>query len=202
MITRQMKSHESGEFFFTWTFACLVGSVAGLAIGIAVTNFIWPSPALPPNTQFNMIFMHEIFFYQVIVGLSIGFFTGILEWLVLRSYLPNTGRWWILTSMGIWTIFPAAIYALSSSLWPLEIVIQPGLTGTALGIAQWFFLRRLVPKAGWWILARAVSSFVSFFSVTLNPNIDAVIFRGLIVGAITGLVLIFLLEQPSFYKNQ
>jgi len=46
MLFRQMKVHESGEFFFTWTFASLVGSVVGLVIGQTVTDTFLPSPCL------------------------------------------------------------------------------------------------------------------------------------------------------------
>jgi BetI-type transcriptional repressor, C-terminal len=55
-------------------------------------------------------------------------FSGVMEWLVLRSYLPLSGRWWILTSVVSWAIFPAATYALSSLLWTPDVVFQSGLT--------------------------------------------------------------------------
>jgi hypothetical protein len=111
MEARQMKSHESGEFFFIWTFTSLVGSVAGLVIGQAVADILWPHPLHALLSEI------EIFFRLVIVGLAVGIFLGVMEWFVVRSYLPNTGRWWILTSVGIWAIFPAVTSAFSSLLW-------------------------------------------------------------------------------------
>jgi hypothetical protein len=54
----------------------------------------------------------------------------------------------------------------------------------------------MVAKAGWWILARTVSSILIYWSISFSSNIlSVVIVRGLIAGTITGIVLIFLLEQ-------
>jgi len=142
----------------------------------------------------------EIFCRLLIVGLSFGIFTGIIEWLILRSYLSHSSRWWILTSVCVWAIFPVGTYALSSLLLTPGVAFQSVLTGITLGLAQWFFLRRLVPRAGWWVLARGFSGFVSFFSISLHTFIESAVFRGLIVGAITSFALIYLLEWPAAKK--
>jgi len=84
--------------------------------------------------------------------------------------------------------------------------------GLILGIPQWLVLRRHLPKAGWWVLANALAwmvgmvivfvgtSFILPEGVTLSVALMLLLFlfaAGAAVGAIHGLVLIWLLRSRS-----
>ncbi len=94
------------------------------------------------------------------------------------------------------------IYALAAGL---------GLVaGSILGAPQWLALRRHLPKAGWWVLANALAwmlgmvvvflgtSFIPAQGMTLHVALVLLLFvvaAGALVGAVHGLVLIWLLHQ-------
>jgi len=81
--------------------------------------------------------------------------------------------------------------------------------GAILGAAQWLALRRHVPKAGWWIPANALAwmlgmvvvflgtSFIPAEGITVPVALILLLFvvaAGAVVGAVHGLVLIWLLH--------
>ncbi len=192
-----LQEANEGEFWFLWVFVATLGLIAGLVIGAEILDILWPGPPALPNVIIDYMVTH-IFLRLMIVGALVGFLMGGCEWLVVRHYLPKSGGWWLLTSISIWAIFPPVAEAISSWIHTREVGIQPLLTGITIGIAQWYFLRRIIPKAGWWILARTVSSFLIFFSITPSPLIESsVVILGLVASAITGIAITLLLRQPS-----
>jgi hypothetical protein len=81
--------------------------------------------------------------------------------------------------------------------------------GSILGVPQWLALRRHVPKAGWWILANAAAwllgmvvvfmgtSFIPVDGITWPVALVLLLFvvaAGTVVGAVHGLMLIWLLH--------
>ncbi len=81
--------------------------------------------------------------------------------------------------------------------------------GTILGASQWLALRRHLPKAGWWVLANALAwmlgmvvvfigtSFIPAKGITVPVALLLLLFvvaAGAVVGAVHGLVLIWLLR--------
>jgi hypothetical protein len=84
------------------------------------------------------------------------------------------------------------------------------VAGSILGVPQWLALRRHLPKAGWWVLANALAwmlgmvvvfmgtSFIPAEGITLPVALVLLLFvvaAGAVVGAVHGLVLIWLLRQ-------
>ena len=98
------------------------------------------------------------------------------------------------------------VYALAAAM---GIVL-----GTILGVPQWLVLRRHLPKAGWWIVANALAwmigmvvvfmgtSFIPAEGITLQVALLLLLFvivAGAAVGAVHGLVLIWLLRLRRLY---
>jgi hypothetical protein len=88
------------------------------------------------------------------------------------------------------------------------------LLGTILGVPQWLVLRRHLPTAGWWIVANALAgmigmvvvfmgtSFIPAEGITLQVALLLLLFvivAGAAVGAVHGLVLIWLLRLRRLY---
>jgi hypothetical protein len=69
--------------------------------------------------------------------------------------------------------------------------------GAALGIAQWLALRRQLPRTGWWVLISAIGWVTAglLAGAVSPPEGWAVV--GAVYGAITGYVLVRLLQQPA-----
>jgi hypothetical protein len=82
--------------------------------------------------------------------------------------------------------------------------------GAILGVPQWLVLRRYIPKAGWWVLANALAwmlgmvvvfigtSFIPAGAIALQVALLLLLFivaAGATVGAVHGLVLIWLLRS-------
>ncbi|GAB4531541.1 MAG: hypothetical protein Kow0063_10930 [Anaerolineae bacterium] len=121
---------------------------------------------------------------------SVGLVTGILQWVVLRQYLPQAG-WWVLASAAGW----AGGWALIGVA-PLQpgILAEP-LLGAAVGTLQWLVLRRQLRQAGWWIVISALSWTVALTGLTGELLVGAV------VGAVTGIALELLLRYPGLRKT-
>jgi len=93
----------------------------------------------------------------VIIPLA-GFFSGLLQFLLLRLFIPKAG-WWILATALGWMV-PFAILGILSIFSPADWAVNTMITvpflfsiiGGALGLAQWLVLKAQVSLAGWWIL--------------------------------------------------
>jgi hypothetical protein len=89
----------------------------------------------------------------------LGLITGLLQYPLLRRYLPRMG-WWIgATTIG-WLLAPFTIFFLVEGLsinaeW-FTFWIIPALIGGSVGFMQWLVLRRRLARAGWWIPATMV----------------------------------------------
>lgn len=82
--------------------------------------------------------------------------------------------------------------------------------GPILGVPQWLVLRRYLPKAGWWVLANALAWMCGMVVVFMGTNLIPpegitlsvalmlllfLVAAGAVVGAVHGLVLIWLLHS-------
>ncbi len=97
-------------------------------------------------------------------------------------------------------------------------VIFDTIYGAILGIAQWLILRGKVPQAGWWVLASSFGALMSgvvvrvtryilgrmgwYVGDTYDPlNIAIAAAGGVISGAITGIVLVRLLQNSREFNQ-
>ncbi len=83
--------------------------------------------------------------------------TGLLQYILLRRYLPHMGWWILATGLG-WLLALAAVRLLVLGLAPnyvssWDAVLIFPVIGGAIGLGQWFLLRQRLPHAAWWILA-------------------------------------------------
>jgi len=90
-------------------------------------------------------------------------------------------------------------------------VVRTGATlGAAVGVAQWLVLRQHFAQAGWWILA-SIASWTVGAVAGLNIVGDCAEFVrcfigwasfGAIIGAVTGLMLLWLMSHPVSQPTQ
>jgi hypothetical protein len=101
----------------------------------------------------------EDYLFLVIFVPLLGLIAGLLQYPLVRRYLPRMG-WWIgATTIG-WLLATFTIFFLVEGLsinaeW-FTFWIIPALIGGSVGFMQWLVLRRRVARAGWWIPATMV----------------------------------------------
>lgn len=108
---------------------------------------------------------------------TIGLLTGILQYTLLRRYLPHMAGWIAATFLG-WLMPFATGYLLLTVLElgndTFSITFGMFLIGATVAVPQWWMLRKRVRYASWWILAQGfgwsvtglLSSLVTFDELT------------------------------------
>ena len=85
----------------------------------------------------------------------IALLTGLVQYGMLRPYLPRMSGWVLLTAAG-W-LMGLLLIAISYRLKWIDPTKYFGaiffLMGLSIGVAQWLLLRRRLSRAGWWIAA-------------------------------------------------
>ncbi len=191
-------------FLRTWISANALGLGAGMALFAAIAEGLEQSDILW-SPMANVITGHAI-------GLLLaGALFGLMQRLVLRRYIPQTG-WSILgASAGLWLGYVVGYEAIG---FPFDYILGPAVAAALAGLAQWFALRRYAAGAGWWVVAGALGFMLGSIPglaiailglgetigkgylgwVVLNGLMCSI--NGAIGGAITGAVLLRLLRRP------
>jgi hypothetical protein len=150
---------------------------------------------------------------------------GLLQWLVLQRCAQGLKWWsWVLaTVLGQFAATLLVTLAVVGSLLSgfvegiarhvegrmlqlLAKLVSGALLGGTKGFAQWLVLRRYFPGAAWWIsatiLAESLAAAMSlpvYGGATIPGPValaTAQMLAGLIVGSITGMMLVWLSRQP------
>ena len=179
-------------FYPGWVVLSAISMPIALAIAWAimsqVVNAIGDTIQVQGQTHIT-----EDFLFIFIVLPVLGLVAGLLQYVLLRRYLPRMAWWiaaaflgWLLLSavLGIATLFSVAVH-------PAVFIL---LIGGSAGLAQWLVLRRRVRRAALWILASvlgwgmpflphgAIASQPGMLSVVLLPAIVASIAWWLLLG--------------------
>ena len=142
---------------------------------------------------------------------SIGFSVGIFQWLNLRRRVSWAGMWIWVTAVGWMISIPLALslYTWLRSISASAFVdiwgktIQATMIAILIGAIQWLLLRRYVSRAGWWILANLIGWNAASLLAGAGAMVGVLdsIPMGISVGAVTGLVLTWLLQQSLMDPN-
>ena len=139
----------------------------------------------------------------ILAGAIAGATLGLVQWLVLRSRLPSLSIWWaVAMSVGMAVGLAISTVLLGSETAGNELLWRAAVTGLCIGIAQYIFLRQVLPlpQSVIWIGVVAVGWAVGWF-VTRAAGID-LSFKWSVFGVsgaltfqlLTGLALYFLLR--------
>jgi len=199
-------------FWLKWVLATTVGFGICVIVSRVVSHNVGEMIGSKLDNSFIFPFIPLLagFFYTICAGVGV----GIMQWLILRRRVSRVG-WWapsivagmVLASVLLLALSIARKYFLDSeNFFALGMIILLSLGGTLAGVFQWFFLRRQISRAGWWVLASAVgwslgavvwfSSWFRFLGI-----LNAIgLFFVIIMGAVTGGALVWLLRQPVNVK--
>jgi len=198
------------SFWLRWVVLSSVGCSIGLFVGFVFGSII------SENIMGASALGHILGYFMLGVGL--GFMVGLMQWFVLRGYIPRAGLWVLLSTVGFAVAMGCAAAVtsfgysegsdeLGDFAWVLGWTVIVALGGAVTGTLQWFVLRREVSRAGWWVLADTVGwglsmavagAILSECKCAYSPGgaLGLLFGGGALLGAITGAALVWLLRQP------
>jgi len=128
----------------------------------------------------------------------VGLLTGVVQYGLLRRYLPRMS-WWVLATTGGW-LMGALLIAIAIWLnrtdgsFNLDLALI--LMGLGIGASQWLLVRRRLPRAGWWIGANVVGWGLLGLITTGNALDQSGLFTlGFLPACATAVTLAFLMNQ-------
>ena len=127
-----------------------------------------------------------------------GLLTGVLQYELLRRYLPHMG-WWVAATIGGW-LLGAFLILLPGWLNPTNTVLSLDLAflimGLSIGVGQWLLLRQRLPRAGWWIGANVVGwGVLALITIGNSMGQFGLFSIGLLPACATALMLALLMNQ-------
>lgn len=190
-MSNESQSAQCSIFWFQWVGASTLGVVLLLAILFIIAKLV----GLLLGTSIED---------QVPFAPLIGISFGIMQWLVLRRFLPHAGWWVVASTVGFllgYMIFGVTIElldVLGGSLLEADKLFgffYP-ILGVCLGITGWLVLRNHFVQAGWWIPTTIVGWIVTGLIVgkSIDKDIE-ILLIGLVPTAIPGLTLAWLLHH-------
>lgn len=125
-------------------------------------------------------------FQSVATGAAV---LAVVQWLLLRRYVDRAWQW--IPASLVAPVLGVLIVLVAGS-WDADRGLAVGVAsyGVLAGAAQWWVLRRHVPRAGWWIPVSAVGWLIAVPVGDIGGPPGWAIY-----GAITGTALVVLLRQ-------
>ena len=126
------------------------------------------------------------------------FLTGLLQYALLRPYLPRMG-WWVLATTGGWLL---GLGLILTSRWlnfwtyeTFDIDVAFIVLGLSIGIGQWLLLRRRLSRATWWIGANLLGW--GGLALITRGSLDqfGLLAMGFLPACVTALALALLLNR-------
>jgi hypothetical protein len=182
----------------------VAASIVGFALSAAALR--GSATILPENTP--LIIAGTVF---VLGRLLLPTLPAFLHWLILRRLFARAG-WWIPASVVGWLLayIPLNMGIAGADTGQGFLFISEryvfgvacAVAGAVAGTMQWLVLRRWVSCAGWWVLASSISWVGAawvFANLTRGADVHFLLggaASGSLSGAITGVVLVWLLRHP------
>jgi hypothetical protein len=134
----------------------------------------------------------ELILASILALVSMGLAVGWLQWLVLRRQVASSTLW-----------VPATTLGFAVGIW-----FGLAFMGLGTGLAQWWVVRKTFSKGAWWPTISAViwplgylaggsvgGALLPVVSSQLLAGGIGILVTGLIVGAVTGAVLLWMLRE-------
>jgi hypothetical protein len=209
-ITVPMERRIGWAFWLQWVLANALAWLVGAALIVPVSYTIFNLLADARIMYFSYEVASSYIYGSMIGGAIYGVLIGAMQWFVLHHYIHRLLLSWMVLSILGWAL-GAGVLAYGAATFSNDL-LAPGVRGVVLGAIvgalQWLVLRRYAYHAGWWVLmvgigwglsSLAYSLFEGILGSTL-ANADPPILGGIsgaVFGAITGLVMMWLLNHPK-----
>jgi hypothetical protein len=146
-------------FYLVWVAAHFIAFIiAGfLAIGITLLMVTLVGDMIQVGGREHIT---EDYLGTYILLPVIGLVMGVMQYFLLRRYLPQMG-WWIAATVAGWLLLfvlvPLLIALLRGDNSVGSLMLGLLLIGVTIALPQWWMLRQRVVHAFWWIILIAVS---------------------------------------------
>lgn len=137
-----------------------------------------------------------------------GLIMGLLQYWLLRRYLPRMG-WWVLATVGGWVIGLLLIFISSwLQIWSIEsfdLDLAFIVMGLSIGTGQWLLLRRRLSRSGWWVGANIVGwGLLSLLTPGNSIGQYGLLLLGFLPACVTAMVLVLLIRPtpPTELQNR
>jgi len=138
----------------------------------------------------------------------ISLLTGVVQYWLLRRFLPRMG-WWVLATAAGWLLGSVLIFGPFSVLayfrtadpmhesWVVDATFV--VMGLSIGVGQWLLLRRRLPRAGWWIVGTAVGWGLIRLATrdSFGPALLQLVLLGLLPACVTAVTLAWLMNPVT-----
>jgi hypothetical protein len=185
------KDVRGGQFWLVWLL-WTTGTAAGAALAVILARLI-----IPPVEAFLPEWLRNLAILAL-YGAGIGLGQVAVLWRRIRG-----AGWWVLATAGPLALLGSLASVVSG---PAVPVLTWGGAAALLGAGQWWVLRRDLRRAGWWLPAAILGWVAGILAVLVVDRAAVlpiattaglvVLFGGgaAVVGAVTGLVLAWLLR--------
>ncbi len=172
------------KFLGQWILATSIGWPVGMFLAFllsyAVVNLFYPKET------------------NLIVGLCLGAGVGYSQWHIINKYF-KISAWWIWAS-AIGIGLPFVVDVLLVELVGVESVLNLFITGVIggllIGLLQINVVKSLSKKGIWWIFISPLAWGISWLSTEIVFVVGFFIIGGVVLGAITGIAILWLLQFP------
>ena len=138
-------------FYFGWVVASAVSLPLAFLIAFAIIAQV--VKALGATIQVGgQTHITEDFLLLYIAVPLIGLLTGLLQFLLLRRYVPHMAWWMTATVLG-WLLLLVLVNISPGLAFTSLHALTGTLIGGAIGLPQWWVLRPRVPHAAVWLVA-------------------------------------------------
>ena len=135
----------------------------------------------------------------------LGLFTGVLQYGLLRRYLPRMG-WWVWATLGGWLL---GVLLILISRWlnfwtyeTFDIDLAFIVLGLSIGLMQWLLLRRRLSKSGWWIGANVLGWVLLGLITGDSLGQFGLLLMGFLPTTVTAALLAWLMNQAQPTRPQ
>lgn len=129
-----------------------------------------------------------------------GLLMGLLQYGLLRRYLPRMG-WWVLATIGGWLLGLLLLLTPGWLNWTdasIDIDLAFIVIGLSIGVGQWMALRRRLPRAGWWIGANVVGwGLLSLITSDTSLGQFGLLTMSFLPACVTAVTLALLMNQAQ-----
>jgi hypothetical protein len=185
--TLTLANFNQPRYWLWWTAATLGGWLIGYLINnLIIAAFNLTEEVLAQSAR------PELMLASILAMVSMGLSVGLLQWLVLRREVPSATLW-----------VPATAFGFAAGIW-----LGLAFMGLGTGLAQWWVVRQTFSKGSWWPTISAViwplgylaggavgGALISVTNSQLLAGGIGILVTGLIIGAVTGAVLLWMLRE-------
>ena len=184
------------SFWLAWLFATTIGIVVFVGAAIPIGYGAGEAVMQIAGETVGMSVTGAVF------GLAIGAGLGVPQALILQPRIGRAGGW-AMGSLGGGVIAGAVSLPLAFAFFgqtPATAIVGFSLMGLCMSLGQWLAIRGQIPRAGWWVLAGAMSIAVGLAVGVLlggeGRELLSLSVTGAVAGALTGGAMLALLRQP------